>query len=106
MISGYLHQACEWAKIHSSDEWGKSVFSSPSLINCRWVFAPTLFKGLMGREDASGENSMSSCAYAIVDEKVGLGDRLTYEGNHYFVLNFKDYISISGDWIGRKVWLH
>jgi hypothetical protein len=80
----------------SENAFGTPQFSPPSDIKCRAV------KQKKFHRNGAGEVIPTSWSVLTVD-KVGIGDRLTVDGESFFVIDvsFSDVIWLNGQWWGR-----
>lgn len=98
MLRDYLNQATKWYKKTGQDVYGKPIFSMPVNINCRFEGGMKLIK------DKTGKDAVSQGVFYVAD-KVGLDDKLEYDGKQYTVMNYADMIGLDGNFEYRKVWV-
>ncbi len=98
MIKDYLNQIATWFKKTGQDVYGKPIFAAPINIQCRFEGGMKLIK------DKTGKDAVSQGVFYVAD-KVGLDDKLEYDGRVYFVLNFADIMGFDGAFAYRKVWV-
>jgi hypothetical protein len=98
IIGAYLNQKCKWYKKTGQDAFSKPIYAQPVDTDCQFEGGMKLIKDKTGKEVVSQGNF-------IVAEKIGLEDKLGYDGRDYTMLNYIDVYDLGGNFMYRQVWV-
>jgi hypothetical protein len=92
LINDYLKQKCKWYKKIGQDAFSKPVYAAPVDIGCRFEGGMKLIK------DKTGKEAVSQGTFYVL-EKIGLEDKLQYDGRDYTILNYQDESDLGGNFM-------
>lgn len=94
----YFNQNVKWYRKTGNNAYGQPVYAPAVEIKCRYEERMKLIR------DKQGKESVSQGVFYL-KEKVGLDDKLEYEGKQYNVMNYSDTVDLDGVFLFRKVWV-
>ncbi|KRQ86051.1 hypothetical protein ABG79_02183 [Caloramator mitchellensis] len=94
----YFNQKVKWYKKTGNNAYGQPIYAPAVEIPCRYEERMKLIR------DKQGKESVSQGTFYLI-EKVGLDDKLEYEGKQFNVMNYSDTVNLDGVFLFRKVWV-